>query len=361
MRFIGSLLALSLVACTGPVDPGVGEGQQKIVGGTETSGDPSVVMIFAYGPYGGGSCTGEVIAPRVVLTAAHCVHPDEIGAGASFVIYNGPDMSKARYSEYFRAREGIPNPDFDPSAVGSGNDVGVLMFDQDLPYEPLRWNRQPITDEMVGKTVRFVGYGIVSGEPQDQNTSGVKRETTTTLDGYDDNLLDFDSTEHNTCSGDSGGPAFMDFGDGKGEVIIGVTSFGITQLNQVDCMNGGYDSRVDRYADWIDAQVATTGWVPPEKRPVPTKQLGDACTAHSECVSAMCALNTKTSTSFCTATCDPKAKMQPAGYACEKVDTQYLLVKGSTKGCSVTGSPSETMLSLCFVLAALAIARRRPA
>ena len=360
-RLLGLFATLSLFACTGPQLPeGVEIDTSKIVGGSKTSGDPSVVLIFAYGR-GGGLCTGEVIAPRAVLTAGHCVHPDEVGANVNFVIYNGPDLNKALFSDFIRASESIPHPDFDPADVGTGNDIGLLLFDKDLvdkngkPYEILPWNRKPLTDDQVTQPVRFVGYGVTSGDDQQADSSGVKRETTSTLSSFDDVLLEFADTEHNTCSGDSGGPAFMNI-DGK-ETIIGVTSFGVTPYGGNDCENGGFDTRVDLYVDWVDGLIQEkTGWIHPDKRP--NKVLGDVCVEHKECTSNVCAFDNKTQVGYCTTTCDPEAK-DPSGFTCTSVDGNNLLIKGSKgKGCNMADSSEAGMFAL-FVVAALLVSRRR--
>lgn len=364
VRLVGVSAMSALVGvgsgCSGPVD-GVGVDRSKIVGGNETSGDPSVVMIFAYGR-GGGLCTGEVIAPRAVLTAAHCVDPTEVGAGANFVIYNGPNMSKALFSDFIRAKEGIKHPDFNIDDVGGGKDIGLLIFDRDItdkegkPYALLDWNRKPITDEMVGQPVRFVGYGVTSGDPQ-VDDSGIKRETTSTLSSYDDMLLGFYDQDHNTCSGDSGGPAFMNI-DGK-ETTVGVTSFGETPFGGVDCENGGYDTRVDLYVDWIDSVIEEkTGWIHPSKRP--TKVLGDDCAESKECTGGICTTDTKSGLNYCTTTCDPNAK-DPAGYHCADVEGANILLRGDEKkgGCNASGGADVGGAFGFALLAAALIARRR--
>ena len=46
-----------------------------IVGGTPDAADPAVVRV----EIAGATCTGALIAPTVVLTAAHCVIPGESG------------------------------------------------------------------------------------------------------------------------------------------------------------------------------------------------------------------------------------------------------------------------------------------
>src|SRR4051794_36251646 len=58
-----------------------GELSQSIVGGTVDNGDPGVVLLLRLSQQGAEICTGSVIAPQLVLTAAHCVAPDSGGQG----------------------------------------------------------------------------------------------------------------------------------------------------------------------------------------------------------------------------------------------------------------------------------------
>lgn len=363
-KLFGLVASVVLAACTGPMpDSQIGSEQKKIIGGHDITTDPSIVMIFMYGDGGGGSCTGTVIAPRAVLTAAHCTG----GEGASqanlrYVIYNGGDINEANFSDLIRAKEAIPHPDFNIDDIGGGNDVGLLIFDKDIvdkngtPYQPLPWLRRPVSDDMVEQPVRLVGYGVTSGDPNAYD-SGIKRETTTVLSEYDDQFLGFLDTAHNICSGDSGGPVLMMI-DGV-ETVIGVNSFVTADFGGNYCENGGYSSRPDLFVDWIDGIIEEkTGWIHPSKRP--TKVTGDECAAAKECVGGYCVADAKTGLSYCSTACDPKAAT-PAGYVCEDDGSgATILVKGTKKkkGCDMTGGADASAFGL-LCIAALALARRR--
>src|SRR5439155_6202199 len=112
--------------------------------------------------------------------------------------------------------------------------------------KPLAMNRTPLDATYDGKQVRFVGFGLDNATAQ--SGAGVKRQTTTTLADHTALLLHFTDGLHETCNGDSGGPAFMTIG-GQ-EVIVGLTSYG-----DVNCNQGGYDTRVDALAAWVDPYI----------------------------------------------------------------------------------------------------------
>lgn len=227
-------------------DEAAGTRESDIIGGTLDSGDPGVVLLYSSPGY---ICTAEVISPTVLLTAAHCVSPQEVGQGATFRAYFGADAN-AGGGQWINVKEVHNDPAFDSNNLEGGHDVGIAILASPTTVKPLPYNRTAITSGMVGQSVRLVGYGLNNASTQ--SGAGTKRQTTTKLYDYNSLLLHIGTTGNETCNGDSGGPAFMNI-NGV-ETIVGVTSYGT-----IGCTGGGYDTRVDRYLAFIDQYVGNGG------------------------------------------------------------------------------------------------------
>src|SRR5215472_972293 len=129
MRIGAIALALIAGGCTGAV-PIAGE-HAAIIGGTTDTGDPGVVLLYMTvpGQQGGSLCTGEVISPHVVLTAAHCTGGEDPSiTNASWRVYLGPDFGNATTANLLPASAAHYHPSFDASNLGGGNDVGVVIM-----------------------------------------------------------------------------------------------------------------------------------------------------------------------------------------------------------------------------------------
>ncbi len=268
------LIACAVGCQANPND--VDQSNASIIGGTTDTGDPGVVALYAAvpGASSGSLCTAEVIAPTVLLTAAHCVLPSEVGEGAVFQAYLGTDVGSSSGS-WVAVKETHYDPAFDINQLESGHDVGIAILKDPVTIKPLPYNTGALTSAQVGSAIRLVGYGIDNGSAQ--TGAGVRREVTTTLNSVSSLLLEIGDTSKETCNGDSGGPAFMNI-DGQ-ETIVGTTSYG-----QIGCTGGGYDTRVDHYADFINGYVKGAG--------APTSPPGGgtcgACPVNETCRAGRC-------------------------------------------------------------------------
>jgi secreted trypsin-like serine protease len=317
-------LLVSLAGCTGAaMGPGVVD--EPIIGGTTDAADGAVVLLYMTipGQQGGALCTGEVISPHVVLTAAHCTGgEDPTITNAVWRVYLGDDLSKATAADLLPVKAAHYHASFDVNNLPGGNDVGVAIMQSALPpsLKPLPYNHAAMDASFDGKPVRLVGYGLDNGTAQ--TGAGIKRTTMTTLTDHSALLLHFGDGAHETCNGDSGGPALMTIG-GK-ETIIGLTSYG-----DVACAMGGFDTRVDAMAAWIDGYVQqadpgfpTGGSTPtgPSTPPSPSGgtqspptsssppmppssagagDVGASCVSNDDCRSQLCGLGSDGATHIC--------------------------------------------------------------
>jgi V8-like Glu-specific endopeptidase len=249
----GLAVALQLGACgLAPEEDAVelGETRAPIVGGNPTNQYAAVPLLYSEvaGQDGAQLCSGTLISPRVILTAAHCVEFRD-GAPNQYVAYFGADVTGQSDPDR-RAAINIIDFVFDPAwnieDLDAGHDIGLVLLDRPAPVSPMPFNRAPL-ESLAGQQVHLVGWGRTTGDGED---FGIKREAMSTLQGATPLLMQYGSASANTCQGDSGGPNFMTI-DGV-EVVAGVTSFGNTGCDQY-----GFGSRVDAYAtSFIDPYLA---------------------------------------------------------------------------------------------------------
>ncbi len=348
-RALPSLLAISLAACAAA--PPAGSVDQPIINGTVDDGDPNVVLVFAQvpGQSSGSLCTGEVISPHVVLTAAHCMAPSTVGSGAQFTVFTGtmlPASGSPPPNELIRVSEShyVPTFGYNPMTGGDQDDVGVLILAAPTTIAPLSYNHYTLPSSVKGGPARIVGYGLTDGNDTAGTTAGTRHQAPTTVFGFDAQTLTLYDNMHSNCEGDSGGPALVML-DGQERIA------GITQVGYVKCpVNmASTDTRIDAYAGFIDQYVTMLD--------PPAVAAGGACTSDDQCAPLECIGG------LCAQPCDPAAasSMCPAGTECTDVDGKSICGHPGHKGCSFSPSPAPggaAALLLLAIVAALAVRRR---
>jgi len=214
-------------------------------------------------------CTGTLIAPNLVLTAAHCI------GGITKV-----KLATTNYNtggEEIRVIQEIGHPQH-----WSNYDVGVLVLEHDATTPPRPIAQGCILDQYLydGADVAIVGYGAVDFWGN-QYTPYLQEAYTTVADHDCSDLssgcysaispggeLGAGGSGIDSCYGDSGGPLYLI--TDRGNFLVGVTSRAYSYVS-VPCRDGGIYVRADAVIDWIEAQtgvqIPTTSCNEP---PVPT-------------------------------------------------------------------------------------------
>lgn len=295
------LLLLSSIAAAGPA------GDQPILGGqlTTVGQYPNVVAV----ELGGALCSGTLIAPDWVMTAAHCVQNIAV---SSITVHFGTVNVFSKPGITRRAVMAIAKPGFSESALGK-NDIGLIKLDMPITdIKPVPVNLDP-AKAPVGITVTMVGFGATAaGGGGSIGVEYVVDQTSVTCQsfvGANTDLLCFNQVSgKGKCQGDSGGPSFT--------MIDGVfTQVGITSFGDQNCQQFGADTRTDAEKAFLLQYIPTLECETDDQcagdqicfskkcilTPFTAGGLGSECAGNADCDSQLCADDG--SHKYCSATC----------------------------------------------------------
>jgi hypothetical protein len=227
-------------------------------------------------------CSSTLIAPDVVMLAAHCVDPYAMTFGigemdnvevrwsreADLSAHDGSQIAEWP-SDSVVAADWVMHPDWDMTALETGlhenNDIALVFLEEpvlDTPHAYLI-TAQESDQIVVDAAVEVVGWGqqIATGfgETPPPDSYGHKRMGTSFINELAEFEMQVGAVEDDVrkCHGDSGGPTFL-FVDSESEEkmrLIGVTSHA---YDESDCAStGGVDTRVDAYLDWIEEELVS--------------------------------------------------------------------------------------------------------
>jgi secreted trypsin-like serine protease len=251
---------MSLVAKAGSVG-------LDIVGGSEVAADPnkmsSTVLIVGEisnpdGSKGQYICTGSLLTTDMAVTAAHCVaeditHPTD---PANMAVIFSNNVTTPNTQVVGRHVAGyVANPGWGGVATAQNDDIAdiaVIHFTGGLPpgYAPAQL-LTPGTLLTAGEEVVLDGYGITSMTDKDGSSAGVLREVRTTVlqEGKTEVVLD-SSKGKGVCSGDSGGPAFVEV---QGQRYL----WGVTSRTDAACSIASLYTKISSYTDFISGAEKT--------------------------------------------------------------------------------------------------------
>jgi secreted trypsin-like serine protease len=203
-------------------------------------------------------CSGTLLSPTVVLTAAHCT--DGTAFAYAYFSVEVPDDFRENPTGILGSTH--THPDYNPNTLE--NDVGVVVLDK-----AVRLNEYPVLadegflsdlkaqHEIQDDTFVNVGYGLLEGFPPSSQTVNESRFfSTSPYGGLTQNNLHLQANTNatglgGTCFGDSGGPQFWK----ETLILVSVTSWG-----DANCRSNDRAQRVDiaSVLDWLEEEFGIT-------------------------------------------------------------------------------------------------------
>jgi hypothetical protein len=203
------IMSNSTNQCSLLQEPGPITDTIRIIQGAECSAANSPVVLVSVAPPGDFAdiCTGILITPNVVLTAAHCMPGSLTGVN---VFANGRSIPISRI---------LIHPAYRIDTVQD-----LIFYDVALVYlsQPTLNNTLPLVTSRlvsVGEPMAIFGYGL-----DELGVQGVLRSGLMTISDVTETHISaqFTGRQSNTCGGDSGGPAVQRFIGNDGRIVTGV-------------------------------------------------------------------------------------------------------------------------------------------
>jgi hypothetical protein len=255
-----AVLVMSAVGCAAGDDEGLDSSEHvttPIVGGSKASAYPEAALLeMSTNGVLKGYCSGAVIAPKVVLTAGHCV------TGFTSWTVNAPFLSQTAKSvsaEVFDWKD-----DGSDKVNRDQHDVGLVFLDSAItvPQYPV------LADAPVATGSSVVSIGRIDNGTLSQSALFVSQPLTVASAApvYPYSYVSKQVIE----SGDSGGPV----------VVPGTTPHQLVAVNSGSGASWQVLARVDLVKTWITERMAAHG-APAVAAPAPTAP-PPACTGPAE-------------------------------------------------------------------------------
>jgi len=251
---IKSVLVSVLMAATTTTAKVHYDNPGRIINGTDAEpGDYPYYVGMVY-------CGGTLIAPDIVLFAAHC------GDYTGKQVHVG-DWKTTEFSQDRICAEWIPDPLYQTGGNLENYDFALCKLDEPALIDDSKFilelnNKDAVPKQGVNLIVIGAGYiaegGPLAGSLQSVKVPAMTNDQCKQSDPYYENAITdsmlcagYDEGEKDACQGDSGGPLVRRKKNGDGtftDIHVGVVSWGI---GCALANNPGVYARTSKRTDWI--------------------------------------------------------------------------------------------------------------
>lgn len=242
--------AIPAIIAIAAVAPFTARPASAMVGGATAPDDGIARAVLTIVGSRGNFCSGTLIAPTLVLSAAHCVSP---GASYKIVLYDAQ-----KQPQLLAVKRVGDHPRFNVQGIRAHRasaDVALLQLSEPLPGKaplPLGVPTEPFA---AGQDYTVAGIGVaVRGDGKSGGTVRAAALVSTSHPGRLQIRL-VDPAADNTrdglgaCTGDSGGPV-LQRQNGR-SVVVGVVSWSTGANNTAGCGGLTGVTPLTLYRDWI--------------------------------------------------------------------------------------------------------------